>query len=205
MHLGTAARGWREVGRPLPGRVFPSSSGSLSRQFGGVPGEASCVSQSGRTTYPECSPSPPRARAALVQTGWPETAVGPPAAPRSRRICTSGAAPAHAGARSSAPGGSLPVVPRGGRSRRAAWTGGPSRRPCARLTLRTRLPPGGVAGAAAGLRRGRPARAPRRRAARRGRPRPFSLFKASPGALPRFPRVFSRDPKLYLWLKTSIS
>ena len=109
-----------------------------------------------------------------------------------------GAAPAHSGARSSAPGGRVrvPVVPRGGRSRRAAWTGGPSRGFCARFTLRTRLPPGGVAGAAAGLRRGRPARAPRRRAARRGRPRPFSLFKASPGALPRFPRVFSRDPKL---------
>ena len=132
MHLGTAARGWREVGRPLPGRVFPSSSGSLSRQFGGVPGEASCVSQSGRTTYPDGSPSPPRARAALVRTGWPETAVGPPAAPRPRRICTSGAAPAHAGARSSAPGGSVPVVPRGGRSRRAAWTGGPLPGGCAR-------------------------------------------------------------------------
>ena len=97
--------------------------------------------------------------------------------PAPRRICTSGAAPAHAGARSSAPGGSLPVVPRGGRSRRAAWTGGPSRRLCARFTLRTRHPPGGVAGAAAGLRRGRPARAPRRHAARRGRPGAFSLFE----------------------------
>ena len=97
--------------------------------------------------------------------------------PALRRICTSGAAPAHAGARSSAPGGSLPVVPRGGRSRRAAWTGGPSRGFCARFTLRTRLPPGGVAGAAAGLRRGRPARAPRRRAARRGRPRPFHFSR----------------------------
>ena len=159
------------------GRVFPSSRGSLSRQFGGVPGKADCVSQSGRTTYPAGCPSPPRARAALVRTGWPETAVGPPAAPRPRRICTSGAAPAHAGARSSAPGGSLPVVPRGGRSRRAAWTGGPSRRLCARFTLRTRLPPGGVAGAAAGLRRGRPAGAPRRRAARRVRPRPFHFSR----------------------------
>ena len=97
--------------------------------------------------------------------------------PAPRRICTPEAAPAHAGARSSAPGGSLPVVPRGGRSRRAAWTGGPSRRLCARFTLRTRLPPGGVAGAAAGLRRGRPARAPRRRAARRRRPRPFHFSR----------------------------
>ena len=33
------------------------------------------------------------------------------------------------------------------------------------------------AGAAAGLRRGRPARAPRRRAARRGRPRPFHFSR----------------------------
>ena len=98
--------------------------------------------------------------------------------PAPRRICTPEAAPAHAGARSSAPGGSLPVVPRGGRSRRAAWTGGPSRGLCARFTLRTRLPPGGVAGAAAGLRRGRPAGAPRRHAGRRGRPGPFLLFKA---------------------------
>ena len=97
--------------------------------------------------------------------------------PTPRRVCTAGAAPAHAGARSAASGASVPGAPRGGRSRRAAWTGGPSRRLCARFTLRTRLPPGGVAGSAAGLLRGRPACAPRRRAARRGRPGAFSLFK----------------------------
>ena len=102
--------------------------------------------------------------------------------PDPRRICTAGTAAAAAAARSSAPGGSLPVVPREYRSRHAAWTGGPSRRFCGPFTLRTRLPPGGVAGAAAGLRRGRPAGAPRRRAARRGRPRPFSLFKGVSGA-----------------------
>ena len=90
-----------------------------------------------------------------------------------------GAAPAHSGARSSAPGGRVrvPVVPRGGRSRRAAWTGGPSRRLSARFTLFGRLPLGRVAGTAAGLPRGRPARAPRRHAARRGRPGAFSLFE----------------------------
>jgi hypothetical protein len=82
------------------GGVFPSSRGSLSRQFGGVPGEASCVSQSGRTTYPDGSPSPPRARAALVQTGWPKTAVGPPAAPRS-------SAHLHGGNRGGGGGGAL--------------------------------------------------------------------------------------------------
>ena len=98
--------------------------------------------------------------------------------PDPRRICTAGTAAAAAAARSSAPGGSLPVVPRECRSRHAAWTGGPSRRFCGPFTLRTRLPPGGVAGAAAGLRRGRPAGAPRRHAGRRGRPGPFLLFKA---------------------------
>ena len=69
------------------------------------------------------------------------------------------------------------MVPRECRSRRAAWTGGPSRRLSARFTLFGRLPPGRVAGTAAGLPRGRPARAPRRHAARRGRPWAFSLFE----------------------------
>ena len=69
------------------------------------------------------------------------------------------------------------MVPRECRSRRAAWTGGPSRRLSARFTLFGRLPPGRVAGTAAGLPRGRPARAPWRHAARRGRPGAFSLFE----------------------------
>ena len=111
--------------------------------------------------------------------------------PTPRRVCTAGAAPAHAGARSSAPGASVPVVPRGGRSRRAAWTGGPSRRLSARFTLFGRLPPGRVAGTAAGLPRGRPARAPRRHAARRGRPGAFSLFE---GGLSRW----QREPISYI-------
>ena len=95
-----------------------------------------------------------------------------------RRVCTSGAAPALPRARSSAPGASVPVVPRGGRSRGAAWTGGPSRRLCARFTFRDGRAPGGVAGAAAGLPRGRPVRAPRRRAARRGVPGAFTFSSA---------------------------
>ena len=99
--------------------------------------------------------------------------------PTPRRICTAGTAAAAAAARSSAPGGSLPVVPRECRSRRAAWTGGPSRRLCARFTLRCGRAPGGVAGSAAGLLRGRPACAPRRHAARRSRPGAFHFSSAS--------------------------
>ena len=179
MHLGTAARGWREVGRPLPGRVFPSSSGSLSRQFGGVPGEASCVSQSGRTTYPDGSPSPPRARAALVRTGWPETAVGPPAAPRS-------AAHLHVGSRAGPRRGALLGA-------RRQLAGGPTGRPVASRSVDGRSFPAAVravhppdaASAGRGGRgrrgaipRGRPARAPRRHhTARRGRPA-FHFAKA---------------------------
>ena len=186
------------VSRTAAARCLGSSEGR--------PARPKFVSQRKRTTDPDGLPSPPRARAALVRTGWPETAVGPPAAPRPRRICTSGAAPAHAGARSSAPGGSLPVVPRGGRSRRAAWTGGPSRRRGARLTLQGGRAPGGVAGAAAGLPRGRPARAPRRRAARRGRPGPFHFSKGA-RLLCAFPiqntPIFSPYKTLLYFLKVS--
>ena len=65
-----------------------------------MPGEAGQVSQSGRTTYPDGFLSPPRARAAIVRTGWPETAVGPPAAPHS-------AARLHRGSRGGGGGGAL--------------------------------------------------------------------------------------------------
>ena len=113
--------------------------------------------------------------------------------PTPRRICTAGTAAAAAAVRSSAPGGSLPVVPRECRSRRAAWTGGPSRRLCARFTLRGGRAPGGVAGSAAGLLRGRPACAPRRHAARRGRPGAFSLFEGGLSYWTGFSCISFRD------------
>ena len=161
------------------GRVFPSSRGSLSRQFGGVPGKADCVSQSGRTTYPAGCPSPPRARAALVRTGWPETAVGPPAAPRS-------SAHLHAGNRGGGGGGALL-----GARRQPA--GGPTGMPVASRSvdgrsfpavLRAVHPPDAASAGRGGrgrrgaIPRGRPARAPRRHhTARRGRPA-FHFAKA---------------------------
>ena len=83
----------------------------------------------------------------------------PPALPAPRRICTAEAAPAPA--RSSAPDNRLRlvVVPREGRSRRAVWTGGPSRR----LGGAVHPPWRACAGRGGRVRRGAPPGAPRLR------------------------------------------
>ena len=90
------------VSRTAAARCLGSSEGR--------PARPKFVSQRERTTDPDGPPSPPRARAALVRTGWPETAVGPPAAPRPAAHLHGGSRAALDGARSSAPGSSVPVV-----------------------------------------------------------------------------------------------
>ena len=90
------------VSRTAAARCLGSSEGR--------PARPKFVSQRKRTTDPDGLPSPPRARAALVRTGWPETAVGPPAAPRPAAHLHGGSRAALDGARSSAPGSSVPVV-----------------------------------------------------------------------------------------------
>ena len=124
-----------------------------------MPGKAGCVSQSGRTTYPDGFSSPPRARAAMVRTGWPETAVGPPAAPHP-------AAHLHSGNRGGGGGGALL-----GARRQPA--GGPTGMPVASRSVDGRsFPAAGravhplwppSAGQGGRDRRGAPSRAPRSR------------------------------------------
>ena len=98
-------------------------------------GQACRFSQRGRTGDPDGSPCWPPPGASRARPAWPETAVGPPARPETRRLCPAGTAEASPGARFPS---LFRVVPRRGRPFLSHGAVGPSRGLCAPLTLRRR-------------------------------------------------------------------
>ena len=98
-------------------------------------GEAGRFFHRGRTTNPDGSPCSPPPCTTRVRTAWPETAVGPPARPETRRLCPAVTAEASPGARFPS---RFRVVPRRGRPFLSHGAVGPSRGRCAPPTLRRR-------------------------------------------------------------------
>ena len=125
---------------PLPGggrggRARAPILGAPSLGVGWAHGQVGRFSQRGRTGDPDGSPCWPPPGASRARTAWPETAMGPPARPETRRLCPAVTAEASPGARFPS---RFRVVPRRGRPFLSHGAVGPSRGRCAPPTLRRR-------------------------------------------------------------------